>query len=141
MNRLKREIFKRKLSCGSAIDCKRSANASAKNILQYGSAAFDSFNNFAMPVKTESNKLRAAAIESMTIKLSSIKIDIRRLVNMRKKGVGKPFAAAYMARARRLNDGVPPQDISEALNIIIKEHIDYARGVILDVRRSRISNS
>ncbi len=141
MNRLQNEILKRKLSIDSSTSCKRSAKASARNILQYGKAGVDAFNNFSTPKKTEASKLRASSIEIMTYNLSSAKSELRRLVSMRRKGVKKPAAAIYMARARRMNNGVTPLDVTEALSIIIKEQIDYSRSIVLSARQSRIASS
>lgn len=141
MNRLQVEIFNRKLACGTSIGCKRSAKVSARNILQYGKAAVDAFNDFSTPEKTTSSKLKESAIADMNLRLSSVKMDIRRMVRMRNKGMSKPLSSIYIARARRINNGISPFDSNEALNIVIKEHIGYARSVIISARQSRIAAS
>lgn len=140
MNRLQNEILKRKLSIDSSIGCKHSAKTSARKIIQYGKAGTDAFSNFSTVKKTESSKLRASSIEIMTSNLSNAKSELRRLVTMRRKGIKRPVAAVYMARARRMNNGVAPIDVTEALSIIIKEQIDYYRSIILSARQSRIAS-
>lgn len=141
MNRLQNEILKRKLSIDPSIRCKRSAKISARNIIQYGKAGTDAFSNFSTPKKTEASMLRASSIEIMTSNLSSAKSELRRLFTMRRNGVKKPVAAIYMARARRINNGVPALNVTDALNVIIKEQIDHSRAIVLSARQSRIASS
>lgn len=140
MNRLQSEIHQRQIAHSRGQDCKRMAKTNALNILQYGQAAANPFNNFATPEKSKRSTLRASSIDVMTTHFAGAKRELNRLVSMRNKDIRKPFAAIYMARARRLNDGVAPADISEALTILIREQMAFCKGLVASARQYRVAS-
>lgn len=137
MNRLQKEIHQRQLAQPQVIDRKRTAKTSARDIIQYGSAASNSFSHFLTAEKTKDIKFRATSIDIMVNSLAGAKLEIKRLNSLRNKDIRRPVAAIYMARARRMNDGVAPKNIGEAIDTLIREQVSYCKGLVLSARQIR----